>query len=216
MVTRQAIPVLLLFALGATPAPGPIPQNAQQVLARAVASRQELHSYQVPVNITGKVRVSLLTVPVAMNGNEYFKAPDKEAMHLNNVPSLAKSFSNTVNSMGTPQIWEATYDIVLQGTATHRNHPTYLLVGTPKHQGNVKTVTMWVNSNTYAIESVNFAYVNGSALGLEISHHGLSPYHLPTSITVSARFPGYSGQAVIAYGPYQINVAVPDSAFAQQ
>jgi outer membrane lipoprotein-sorting protein len=220
-VIRRALPLLLVIALGAAPSPpaapaGSEPQTADDVLSRAVANRHQLHSYQVSVNITGKVRASFLAVPVAMDGTEYFKAPDKEAMHLNNVPSLAKSFSNTVNTMGTPQTWEATYDIVLKGTAPHRNHTTYVLSGTPKHSGNVKTMTMWVNTKTYAIEAVAFSYVNGSSLGLEFSHHGLSPYHLPTSIAVSARFPGYNGDATIAYGPYQINVAVPDSVFAQQ
>lgn len=218
---RRALPLLLVVALGAAPPPaeapaGSAPQTADDVLERAVASRHELHSYQVSVTITGKVRASFLSVPVSMNGTEYFKAPDKEAMHLNNVPSLAKAFSNTVNTMGTPQTWEATYDIVLQGTAPHRNHTAYVLVGTPRHSGNVKTMTMWVNVKTYAIEGATFAYTNGSSLGLEFSHHGLSPYHLPTSIAVSAHFPGYSGDANIAYGPYQINVAVPDSVFAQQ
>jgi hypothetical protein len=219
-VKRAALPALLLVALGAAPAPTPTPegtpQNAADVLARAVANRQELHSYQVPLTITGKVRVSILSVPIAMDGTEYFKAPDKEATHLNNVPSAAKSFSNTINSMGTPQTWEATYDIVLQGTGTHRNHTAYVLTGTPRHPGNVKTVTMWVNAKTYAMEAVSFAYNNGSSLNLELSHHGLSPYHLPTGVAVDAHFPGYSGQAQIKYGPYQINVAVPDSVFAQQ
>jgi len=220
-VIGRALPFLLVVALGAAPpsaatTDASAPQTAEDVLSRAVANRHELHSYQVSVNITGKVRASILAVPVAMDGTEYFKAPDKEAMHLNNVPSLAKAFSNTVNTMGTPQTWEATYDIVLQGTAAHRNHTSYVLVGTPKHPGNVKTVTMWVNTKTYAIVGAAFAYNNGSSLGLEFSHHGLSPYHLPTSIAVSAHFPGYSGDATIAYGPYQINVAVPDSVFAPQ
>lgn len=216
---RWALPVLLLVALGTIPvppAPEGTPQTAADVLDRAVANRHELHSYQVGVTIKGSVRASILSVPIAMDGTEYFKAPDKEAMHLNNVPSMAKNFSNTINAMGTPQTWEATYDIALQGTAPRRNHTAYVLVGTPKHPGNVKTVTMWVNTKTYAVESVAFAYANGATLGLEFSHHGLSPYHLPTSVAVSAHFPGYSGQATIAYGPYQINVAVPDSVFVQQ
>lgn len=219
-MTRAALPAICLVALGAAPSPAPgpagTPQSASDVLARTVAGREELHSYQVPVTIKGSVRVSILSVPLAMDGTEYFKAPDQEAMHLNNVPSAAKSFSNTIHSMGTPQTWEATYDIVLQGTATHRNHRAYVLAGTPKRQSNVKTVTMWVNAKTYAMEAVSFAYNNGAALNLELSHHGLSPYHLPTSIALTARFPGYSGQATIAYGPYQINVAIPDSAFTQQ
>lgn len=215
---RAALPALLLVALGAAPSPAPTstPRNAEDVLARAVANRQELHSYQVPLTIAGSVKVSFFSVPIAMDGTEYFKAPDKDATHLNNVPSAAKAFSNTINSMGTPQTWEATYDIELQGTGTHRNHTAYVLIGTPRHPGNVKNVTMWVNAKSYAMEAVSFAYVNGSALNLELSHHGLSPYHLPTSITVDAHFPGYSGRAQIKYGPYQINVAVPDSVFTQQ
>ena len=217
---RRLLPVLLLVALGATPLPPPTenpPKNASDVLARAVASRQLLQSYQVPVTIKGKVKVSFLTVPLAMDGTEYYKAPDKESMRLNNVPSLAKSFSNTVNAMGSPETWEATYDIALQGTTVHRAHHTaYVLVGTPKRPGNVKTMTMWVNTATYAIEAVDFAYANGSDLGLELSHHGPSMYHLPTSIVVNARFPGYSGQAQIIYGSYRLNVDVADSVFAQQ
>ncbi len=218
---RAALPTVLLLALGTAPSaattvPAGSPQSAADVLARSVANREELHSYQVPVTVKGSVRVSFLSVPIAMDGTEYFKAPDKEAMHLNNVPAAAKSFSNTINTMGTPQTWEASYDIVLQGTTTHRSHSAYLLIGTPRRPGNVKTVTMWVNAKTYALEAVSFAYVNGSALNLEMSHHGLSPYHLPTSIALTARFPGYSGQATIAYGPYQINVGVPDSVFSQQ
>ena len=90
---RAALPALLLAALGAAPSPAPTgsPQNAADVLSRAVANREELHSYQVPVSIKGNVRVSILSVPIAMDGTEYFKAPDKEAMHLNNVPSAAKN-----------------------------------------------------------------------------------------------------------------------------
>jgi hypothetical protein len=218
-VIRRALPALLLVALGATPSPAPtagLLQNANDVLLRAGGPREALHSYQVPVTIKGSVRASFLSVPVAMDGTEYFRAPDKQSMHLNNVPSLAKSFSNTMNTMGTPRTWMATYDFALQGTTPRHNHVAYLLVGTPKRPGNVKTMTMWVSSKTFAVESVLFTYNNGSTLALELSHHGLSPYHLPTSITVDAHFPGYSGRATITYGPYQLNVAVPDSVFEQQ
>ena len=74
-------------------------------------------------------------------------------------------------------------------------------------------MTMWVNAKTYAIEAVAFAYHDGSSLALELNHHGLSPYHQPTSIAVTAKFPSYSGSARIEYGTYETNVPIPDSAF---
>jgi outer membrane lipoprotein-sorting protein len=216
---RTSILALVVVVLGATSAPAPqsTPQTAADVFARVDQYWKAMDTYQVPVKINGSVKVSILSVPVAMDGTEYYKAPNRTTMRLNNVPSMAKSFSNTISNMGTPQTWEQTYDIVLNGTEQHGKHLAYVLVGTPKRAGaNVKTVKMWVNTSSFAIQSVAFAYNNGSSLQLELSHHGLSPYHLPTSIALKASFPGYSGNATIVYGTYQINVAIPDSVFEQQ
>jgi outer membrane lipoprotein-sorting protein len=115
--------------------------------------------------------------------------------------------------MGEPQTWTVTYDIALKGTELHRKHLAYVLFGTPKKSGNVKDVTMWVNVKTYAIESVAFNYNSGATLNLELNHHGVSPYHLPTSVGVQANFPQYKGNATITYGKYTLNQPIPDSVF---
>ena len=217
---RTAIALSALVVLAATPAPQPSPQSTPQTAAEVLSHVGEkwrsLSTYQVPVTVRGNVRVSFFSVPVAMDGTEYFKAPDKEAMHLNNVPSLAKSFSNTISNMGTPQTWEATYDLSLTGTAMRGKHLAYVLTGPPRRTGNVKTVTMWVTVKTYSIDEVSFTYNNGSKLDLTVRHHSTEPHHLPTSIGVDAHFPGYSGHADITYGTYQVNVPIADSVFAQQ
>ncbi|MBV8491651.1 MAG: hypothetical protein JO199_14085, partial [Candidatus Eremiobacteraeota bacterium] len=125
----------------------------------------------------------------------------------------AEGFETTVSSLGTPETWPLTYDIVLQGTDPHGKHPAYVLVGTPKQPGNVKTVTMRVSTKTYAIETVRVDYNNGAMLTLAFSRHAASRYHLPIRATVQARFPSYSGNADITYGTYTLNQPVPDSVF---
>jgi hypothetical protein len=214
-----AIAVLGSILLGAS-SPAPVaslaPNTAAGVLQHIEASWKPLRSYMVPVTIHGSVKVSFLSIPFDMTGTEYFKAPDKVAMRLDNVPSLARGFENTMNSMGTPQSWQQDFDITLSGTQPNHHHMAYVLVGAPKRGGNVKSVTMWVNNSSYAIQQVAFAYQNGAALGLHLIHHNKSPYHLPSGATVEARFPQYSGSATIAYGTYRINVPIADSVFQKQ
>ena len=197
-----------------TPAPGSL-TTAAQVIDGIQSYWKNLHTYQVPLTMSGSVKVSFISVPFQMDGTEYYRAPDLEALKMNNVPSLAQGFEHTVSSMGTPETWPVRYDITLHGTQTHRKHLAYVLVGTPKNGGNVKTVTMWVNTKTFAIESVMFDYNNGATLSVELNHHGPSPYHLPTTAQLSAKFPQYSGNAEIRYGTYQINNPIPDSVFVK-
>jgi hypothetical protein len=202
-------------ANAATPT-APILHSVAAVIAGMQSQWQNLKSYQVPVTLSGSVRASFVSVPFTIKGTEYYRAPDQQALHLESAPAIAQQFQNTVTSMGTPQTWPLNYSMSLKGTQTHNKHLAYVLVGTPKNSGStVKTVTMYVAAKTYAVETVVFAYQNGSALDLEFSHHGRSPYHLPTRIGVTAKFPSYGGSAQIAYGTYQTNISIPDSAFQQ-
>jgi hypothetical protein len=220
-VTIAALAVLL-FALGGTGA-SPQPsatlapaRSAADVLARVAGTQAPLESFSVPVTIGGSVKVTFLSVPFAVHGTQYFKAPDKQAMHLTDAPSMAQGFQNAVSTMGTPQTWQYAYDISLAGTQLRHKHLAYVLVGIPKRPANVKSFTMLVGEKSNAIESVDFAYTNGSSLDVQFAHHHAHPYHLPTSANVTAHFPQYSGTATIQYGTYQLNEPIADSVFQKQ
>lgn len=209
-----ALAGLTSAALTQTPQPAPTARNAAEVIADMQSFWQGLKTYQVPVTLSGTVRVSIISVPFKATGTEYYRAPNQQALHLDGAPSLAQNFQTTIASMGSPQTWPSNYAMALQGTQTDHNHLAYVLVGTPKKAGsNVKNITMWISSKTFVVATVAFAYQNGSSLTLDFSHHGPSPYHLPTSIAVNAKFPSYSGSAEIAYGQYQTNGPLPGSAF---
>ena len=216
-----AIPALLIGLAGASPSPQPSAtlapaRDASEVLARVAGTQTPLTSYQVPVVISGSVKVAFFSVPFTVHGMQYFKAPNKQAMRLSDAPSLAQGFQNAVSTMGCPAAWQSTYDIALQGTQPRRKHLSYVLVGTPKQHANVKSFTMLVGTKSDVIEAVDFAYNNGAALDVEFGHHHSNPYHLPTSATIAAHFPQYNGGATVLYGTYQINVPIPDSAFQKE
>lgn len=209
-----AIAALTATAWTQTEQPTPTAHTTAEVIAGMQSFSKDLKSYQVPVTLRGGVKVSFITVPFQSQGIEYYRAPDEQAIHLNSAPMLARNFQTTVASMGSPQTWPLNYSMSLEGTQMNRGHLAYLLVGTSKKLGStIKNVTMLVAVKTFALETVSFSYQNGSSLNLDFSHHGPSPYHLPTRITVNAKFPSYTGSAQIIYGTYQTNVPIPDSAF---
>jgi hypothetical protein len=197
------------------PAPSmPMARTAADVIARMQSFSKGLESYQVPLTLHGGVKVSFITIPIDAHGMEYYRAPNKQAVHLEGAPALAERFQNTVATMGSPQTWPLDYSMSLAGTQQNNGHLAYHLVGTPKRTGStIKNVSMLVAVKTFALQTVAFSYQNGSSLDLDFSHHGLSPYHLPTLITVDAKFPSYSGSAQLTYGTYQINVPIPDTVF---
>ena len=207
---------LVVFLAATTPSPHPTP-DAATILQRSQDAWRGLSSYQVPVTVSAHVRVSIISLPVNMTGTQYYQAPDRQALHLDNPPSFARGLGDTLSTMGTPQTWLRDYAITAPSEQPHGQHTAYVLTGTPKRSGRVKTMTMWVSATTYAIESINFVYVNGATLQVMFSHHrGVPPYHLPRFATVTAKFPAYSGIATITYGAYRLNQSIPASVFTQQ
>lgn len=196
--------------------PAPPARTAADVIAGMQGFSKGLESYEVPLTLHGGVKVTFITIPFNAHGMEYYRAPNKQAIHLEGAPALAERFQNTVATMGSPQTWPLDYSMSLAGTQQNHGHLAYHLVGTPKRTGStIKTVSMFVTVKTFALQTVVFSYQNGSSLDLDFSHHGLSPYHLPTRITVNAKFPSYSGSAQLTYGTYAVNVTIPDSVFAR-
>jgi outer membrane lipoprotein-sorting protein len=210
---------VLLIAVATAPAAAPTPSaapDAETILQRNERAWQGLSSYQVPVTISGSVRVSILSLPVRMTGTQYYQAPDQQALHLNNPPRLAAGLGSTLSTMGTPQTWLRDYSIAMPVAQPHGHHTSWMLVGTPKRESRVKNMTMWVSATTYAIESIMFAYTNGATLRVTFVHHpGFTQYHLPRTAQILARFPSYSGSATITYGTYELNQPIPASVFQE-
>jgi hypothetical protein len=212
-----ALAALTATAWTQTEQPTPTARTTAEVIAGMQSFSKDLKSYQVPLTLRGGVKITFITVPFQTHGIEYYRAPNEQAIHLSSAPAIARSFQTTVASIGSPQTWPLDYSMSLQGTQMNRGHLAYLLVGTPKKQGStIKNVEMWVAVKTFALETVSFSYQNGSSLNLDFSHHGPSPYHLPTRITVNAKFRAYTGSAQIIYGTYQTNVPIPASVFKSE
>ena len=200
--------------LAATASPAPT-LDATTILQRSESRWQGLSSYQVPITISGSVRVAFVSVPFKMTGTQYYQAPDEQALHLDKPPSYARGLGNTLSTMGTPQTWLRDYAIAQPVSQPHGHHTAYVLTGTPRRESRIKTMTMWISATSYGIESIIFSYTNGASLTVTFQRrHGVTQYHLARGATIVAKFPSYSGNAQIVYGDYRLNQPIPATVFA--
>lgn len=210
---RRSLSVLAIAAACAVaPAAASTPPSVPAIVARMEAARNGLRSYRVPVTMSGSVRNGLISVHFTMKGTEYFKAPDRDALRMTQVPKIASGFKNTIVSIPPPAAWPEIYVMRVSGSENYGSDRVFVLAGTPRKGGNVTSVTMLVNSSTYALDAISYAYKNGSNLGFQLQHGG-NPYRLPTGAAVSAHFPSYRGTANVVYGAYATNVPIPESVF---
>jgi hypothetical protein len=210
---RRSLFLLTIVAvLVVAPAMAGAPPSVAAIVARMEAARGGLKSYRVPVTMSGRVHNGLISVHFTMKGTEYFKAPDRDALRMTQVPKMASGFKNTIVSIPPPAAWPEIYAMRVSGSETYGSNRVFVLTGTPRKGGNVTSVTMLVNSSTYALDAISYGYKNGSTLGFQLQH-GNNPYRLPTGAAVSAHFPSYRGNADVIYGAYATNVAIPESVF---
>ena len=210
-----AAAIALFFARAASAqTPSLAPMTVPQILARMAANTAGLRSYAVPVHIDAHVRNGLLSVPVSMDGERYFEAPAREAMRMRNVPAIGKQFSNVYAGLGTPQTWQTTYDIVLDGSGELNGHSVFRLRATYKHPSTVDRVELYVDVSTFDAVEVRWFYHNGATIVMDIDESLVEDtYRLPQRETLRVQFPAYSGNATVSYGTYSINVPIPDSVF---
>jgi hypothetical protein len=200
-------------ALAILPATASAPPTVGTIVSRMEAVRSGLRSYSVPITISGSVRNGLISVHFTMIGTEYFKAPDREALRMTKVPKIASGFKNTIASIPPSAAWPELYVMRVEGSQAYGSGRAFVLTGTPRKAGNVSSVTMLVDTSSYMLDAITYAYKNGSSLGFAMQH-GTNPYGLPAAAAVTAHFPEYRGTANIVYGTYATNVSLPDSVFA--
>jgi hypothetical protein len=195
----------------------PQSMTVAQILERMASNTNGLTSFVVPIHIDAHVKEGPVSVPVTMDGKRYFKAPDKAALKLTGLPTVAKTFSNIYTSLGTPLTWPNTYNIVLSGVTASGNQNVYVLRGTYKQPSRVDHVLLDVNGATFDPMQARWFYRNGATIVMNFQEGPVGgTYRLPLRESVDVNFPQYHGNADITYGNYSTNVPLADSIFSSK
>ena len=178
-----------------------------------------ISSFQVPVHIVVHVKKGMFSLPFTMDGDRYFKLPDRNALTVEKGgnPELVQTLQKIYALLGAPATWEQTHNITLQGTGDVDGHHAYALFATVKRaSSNVDHVMLDVDTTTFDPVRSRWFLRNGSTVTMDMRQGVVDgKYRLAQHDDIVFNLPSYHGSASVDYGTFAINVPVPDSAFAQ-
>jgi outer membrane lipoprotein-sorting protein len=221
---RIVVSVIAALAVAGAVGPGPIaaedatpaatqPASAgstqsNPVYRRMVAVNAGLHSYKADIHAD----IALKTFPFlspSLDGNVYFKQPDKQAVNFDTVPALAAQFKKLYPRVEPPGAWPAIYTISVLGD--DNGQTTFRLV--PRKHGRVAHLDVKADDTTATIRSMTWTYEDGGYVTFDQTVFTKSGNYLIKSQTGHVELSSYKADVTIAYSNYKLNVAIADAIF---
>ncbi len=203
-------------------ATGPLNAVAQQQPAALDAATNPLFKRMIALNgslrtytAAVKLDVELKTFPYispTLEGNVYYKRPDKEAVVFDTVPALASQFKKVYPNVEPPDRWTALYDVAVlsnDGTTT-----TFRLV--PKRNGRVEHLDVKVDDPTATIKNYTWTYKDGGSVTFDQSFTSIDGNYLVDKQSGHVDLPSYKADVTSNFTNYKLNVAVEDSVFEEK
>jgi outer membrane lipoprotein-sorting protein len=191
-------------------------------LADAPASGGDLFKRMIQVNgklktYTGTVHMDahLKTFPFispSLDGNVYFKQPDKQAVVFDTVPALAGQFKKVYPKIDPPAVWEKIYEFTV--LSDQNGTTTFRLV--PKKNGRVEHLDVNVDDGNATIKGYTWTYKDGGYVSFEQSFKTIDGNFLPLKVTGHVELPSTKADVSTEFSNYKLNVPVADSVFDEK
>ncbi len=183
----------------------PAPQSIDSVDASPLLKRK---SYKAVIHLD----VALKTFPFispSLDGNIYYKQPDKEAVVFDTVPSLASQFKKVYPNIDPPSNWLRLFDV---STLSDENgQTTFRLV--PKKNGRIEHLDVKVDDANATVKAYTWTYKDGGYVAFEQTFQTVGGNLLPDKQTGHVELPSYKADVTSAFSKYQLNVDIADSIF---
>ena len=201
MLTLGAM--MLAFSL----APVAASNSPNPLVQRMAAVNPNLQSYTASLHVV----IALRTLPLSptLDGNYYYKRPDKQAVVFDTVPMLAQQFQKIYPKIDPPATWQDIYDIAILNS----NAGTTTLRLTPKRTGRVAHLDVAVDDANAMPSSFTWTYVDGGTVAFDQEYTRVGGNYLVRSQTGKVNLPSYNADVTTTFSNFQINVPVPDTVF---
>jgi outer membrane lipoprotein-sorting protein len=208
IVAPAVAAAILVLAAGRMPtaAEGVATDNA--VYHRLTQQNAGLKSYKADLHAD----ISLKTFPYlspSLDGNLYYKEPDKEAVTFDTVPALAAQFKKLYPRIEPPGQWPSIYTMTVLGD--DNGSTTFRLV--PKKHGRVEHLDVKADDASATIREMTWTYEDGGYVTFDQNVETQSGNVLIKSQTGHVELPSYKADVQIAYSNYKLNVPIADTVF---
>lgn len=202
-----------LTGVGRAEAQAPIvPLDAQNPLyKRMIALNAAVKSYSADVHLD----VALKTFPYispSLDGNVYYKKPDREAIVFDTVPALASQFKKVYPKVDPPSRWLALYEV---GVVGDENGATLFRL-VPKKNGRVEHLDVTVDDTTATIKSYTWTYKDGGFVSFDQKYVAQAGAFLVEKQSGHVELPSYKADVTSNFKNYKLNVKVDDAVFAEK
>jgi len=212
--------LVLSFLLGAAavplcaasqPGPEMLDQHNNALFKRMVGLNSALRTYKADVHLDVALK-SFPYISPSIDGNVYYKKPDKTAVVFDTVPALAAQFKKVYPRVDPPAIWTALYDVAVMsddGSAT-------LFRLRPKKNGRVDHLDVKVDDTTATIRNYTWTYKDGGSVSFDQSYTSIAGNYLVDKQTGHVDLPSYKADVTSAFTNYKLNVAIEDAVFEEK
>jgi hypothetical protein len=217
---KPAKPTAAAASTSCSPSTAKAAVSSSTIIGQQAARLKGLTSYQVPLDISTKIRVAFALVPVKLGGTQYFKAPNRVAVQVKQGRKEVGGLIQTIDTLAALQVPLKTSKFEIDpGAIKTVTNPDcskdYELVGSLGGAGNV---TFKVSTTTYVIDEASLTYADGGTLDAKYTFKTVkdtkNAYYMLATMAVAAKVVAYKGNADVSYGNYILNGKLPPTAFA--
>ena len=221
VVVSLVAAVALVSAVGRAPgvADNSAPASAQPaaqtsgqsnpVYRRMTQVNAGLHSYKADLHAD----IALKTFPFlspSLDGNVYFKQPDKQAVNFETVPALAAQFKKLYPHVEPPV--GLAVDLHDQ-RPRRRGRPDDVPARAQASTAASQHLDVKADDATATIKSMTWTYEDGGFVTFDQTVFSKDGNYLIKAQTGHVELPSYKADVTIAYSNYKLNVAIADAVF---
>ena len=220
---RIALAAALGLTLGsAMPAPAAQADAAPSADAATVGSANAVFGRMQRVNLGLKSYTASLKLDITahsfpylspkLTGTAFYKRPNKNAIHFDQVPALADKFQNVYPQIELPAEWNGIY--VVTPLADDGTNSSFRLVR--RKNGRIDHIDVKVDDRTATIASMTWFYkedAGGGSITLNQQYVPIGANFVVKSATGHVDIPKFNADIVSAFTNYKINVAIADRVF---
>ncbi len=147
-----------------------------------------------------------------LTGTAYYKKPNKNAIHFDQVPALADKFQSVYPQIEPPAEWNAIY--VVTPIADDGTNANFKLVR--RKNGRIDHIDVKVDDKTATIATMTWFYkedAGGGSISLNQEYMPVGGNYVVKSATGHVDIPKFNLDIVSAFSDYKINVAIADRVF---
>jgi len=198
-------------AAGPNPLPAPLGSANDGLYKRMTQLNAGLRTYKADVHLDVALK-SFPYISPSLDGNVFYKQPDKQAVVFDTVPALASQFKKVYPKVDPPSAWLKLYDV----TVMSDDGSTTIFRLIPKKNGRVEHLDVRADDATATVKGYTWTYKDGGFVTFDQTFKTVSGNYLIDKQTGHVELPSYKADVNSSFSNYQLNVSIADTVFVEK